>query len=171
MRIARKIIHATALFALASGSIPAAAQFSETYEKARIKSAADRFFEMMRNGTRAQFADTMTPEAVFFVHDQRDPDQTRLRVHKVTDYLDQWAQRSSTWSERMNRTQIQREGDMAHIWGPYSFELDGKVTHCGINSFHMIRDKRGVWRLGNASFTVVAKSRCKDVGADWVSDQ
>ena len=43
--------------------------------------------------------------------------------------------------------------DMAVFWAPYSFDIDGKRSHCGVDVFDFIR-VRGEWKLANSMWTV-----------------
>jgi hypothetical protein len=38
-------------------------------------------------------------------------------------------------------------------WAPYDFHLDGKLSHCGIDSFGLVRGADG-WRIAGISYTV-----------------
>jgi hypothetical protein len=42
---------------------------------------------------------------------------------------------------------------MAVFWAPYSFDIDGKRSHCGVDVFDFIRVK-GEWKLANSMWTV-----------------
>lgn len=54
--------------------------------------------------------------------------------------------------ERMPRPAIEIDGDIAMVWGDYTFLLDGKVHHCGVNHFSMARDK-GVWKIADVAWS------------------
>jgi hypothetical protein len=43
--------------------------------------------------------------------------------------------------------------DMAVFWAPYSFDIDGKRSHCGVDVFDFIR-VNGEWKLANSMWTV-----------------
>jgi len=43
--------------------------------------------------------------------------------------------------------------DMAVFWAPYSFDIDGKRSHCGVDVFDFIR-VNGQWKLANSMWTV-----------------
>ena len=52
------------------------------------------------------------------------------------------------------------DGDMAQVWGPYYFEVEGALSHCGVNSLSLVRDASGGWKVGNTSFTVEPPETC-----------
>ena len=38
------------------------------------------------------------------------------------------------------------DGPLALVWTPYKFYFNGQFSHCGVNSFHLVRFKDG-WRI------------------------
>ena len=53
---------------------------------------------------------------------------------------------SPTWNEKILSYNVQVDGKMANIWTPYEFWLDGKLLHCGVNSFQLFKDN-GAWKI------------------------
>ena len=47
---------------------------------------------------------------------------------------------------------IEIDGDIAMIWSPYVFLIDGKLSHCGIDHFDLVRDA-GQWKVLNITWT------------------
>jgi hypothetical protein len=134
-------------------------------EENAVAKSVDRFFEALRSEDRTALAEVMIPEAVIFVHNRVNPDIPRVDVVAVADHLARWATRSGSFDEKMTYARILIDGDMAQVWGPYVFAVDGTVTHCGINSLSMVRMADGSWKVGNTSFTMVAPDQCEAIGA------
>jgi hypothetical protein len=44
-------------------------------------------------------------------------------------------------------------GSIALVWAPYEFQVDGKTTHCGIDTFDFVKVE-GRWRVANMMWTV-----------------
>jgi hypothetical protein len=44
-------------------------------------------------------------------------------------------------------------GSIAVVWAPYEFWIDGKTSHCGIDSFDFVK-MNGRWLVANAMWTV-----------------
>jgi Putative lumazine-binding len=47
---------------------------------------------------------------------------------------------------------IEVDGDIAMVWSPYVFLVDGKLSHCGIDHFDLVRDA-GQWKVLNITWT------------------
>jgi hypothetical protein len=50
------------------------------------------------------------------------------------------------FEERLLDYSIKVDGAMAHIWTPYEFYLNGKISHKGVNAFTLFRDN-GLWKI------------------------
>jgi hypothetical protein len=44
------------------------------------------------------------------------------------------------------------DGDLASVWAEYQVRIDGKVSHCGFDAFHLAR-LGGQWKILNVSDT------------------
>jgi hypothetical protein len=54
--------------------------------------------------------------------------------------------------ERLTMPAIEVDGDIAMVWSPYLFLIDGKVEHCGVDHFDLVREK-GAWKVLNVTWT------------------
>jgi hypothetical protein len=48
--------------------------------------------------------------------------------------------------ERLMDYKIQVDGAMAHVWAPYEFYINGKLSHKGVDSFQLFKDKE-TWKI------------------------
>lgn len=48
--------------------------------------------------------------------------------------------------ERILDYKIKIDGTLAHVWAPYEFYVDGKISHSGVNSFQLFNDG-GLWKI------------------------
>ncbi len=44
------------------------------------------------------------------------------------------------------------DGNIAVFWAPYDFHIEGEFSHCGIDSFQLVK-REGQWYLSNLSWT------------------
>lgn len=58
--------------------------------------------------------------------------------------------------ERMWEPKVMVSGRLAAVWAPYDFHSDGKLTHCGIDSFLMVKTPDG-WKISSIAYTVVTE--------------
>ena len=60
--------------------------------------------------------------------------------------------------ERIWDPEVKIRGPIANVWTPYDFWIDGKFSHCGIDSFDLIKVD-GQWKISGIMYTV--ESDCK----------
>lgn len=60
-----------------------------------------------------------------------------------------FAEKRGEINETMYAPTVSVDGDLAVVHGRYVFFVDGKVSHCGLNSFNLVRAE-GVWKIANA---------------------
>jgi hypothetical protein len=56
------------------------------------------------------------------------------------------------FAETMADPTVLIDGDIAMVWGRYSFSIDGKLHHCGVDHFDLVREA-GQWKIANLSWT------------------
>jgi hypothetical protein len=48
--------------------------------------------------------------------------------------------------ERVHDPEVRVDDNLAQVWARYDFLVDGTRSHCGVDSYHIIRTDRG-WRI------------------------
>lgn len=56
------------------------------------------------------------------------------------------------FEERLSDPAIESDGSVAMVWGNYVFLIDGKVHHCGIDHFDLVRET-GSWKIADVSWS------------------
>ncbi len=72
----------------------------------------------------------------------------RLTTDSAEDFYKSIASMPSTLKieERLLDYDIQIDGAMAHVWTPYEFYINDKLSHSGVNSFTLFNDN-GSWKI------------------------
>jgi hypothetical protein len=65
--------------------------------------------------------------------------------------VEYWANRVATSGtthieERIDNPQIPIDHDLAMVWAPFDFYIDGKLDHCGRDLFNLTRNRSG-WQI------------------------
>jgi hypothetical protein len=55
--------------------------------------------------------------------------------------------------ERMWSPVVRVKGAIADVWAPYDFHIGGKFSHCGIDTFTLLKGPNG-WRIASVVYTV-----------------
>ncbi|GAC1422325.1 MAG: hypothetical protein NVSMB69_21110 [Novosphingobium sp.] len=73
--------------------------------------------------------------------------------HKTRDeFLARFAPGPERYEERLSDPAIEIDGNIAMVWGRYTFLIDGKVHHCGFDHFDLVRDGAG-WKIQNLTWS------------------
>lgn len=59
--------------------------------------------------------------------------------------------------EKIHDPLIKIDNDLAVVWAPFDFLIDGKVSHCGTDLFNLVR-QNGAWLIASVSDT--SRSDC-----------
>jgi hypothetical protein len=73
---------------------------------------------------------------------------TKFSVEKASNFYKSIASIPTTiiFEEKIVSYKIQLDGSMAHVWTPYEFYVNGKLSHSGVNSFQLFQEN-GVWKV------------------------
>lgn len=121
--------------------------------------AVDTFFAALNSNDAALAATVMLRDGQLSGH-AAGPDGARVTHTKVADYLDSMAARGARVLERTWDVEVRVHGGIATVWTPYDFWLDGRLHHCGVNSFSLVRFDDG-WKIAGIVYSVETES-CGD---------
>jgi len=74
--------------------------------------------------------------------------ETKLRISDFNKFLEGIVSipKERKFEEKLKSYSIQVDGPMANAWTEYEFWIDGKMSHCGVNSFQFINEGDG-WKI------------------------
>lgn len=112
-----------------------------------VKAAVNLLFDGMRNSDpvkiRAAFSDSAVLQTIAVNREGK--------VRIINENVDRFAKSVSTLpkdsaDERITFGSIHIDANLASVWTPYKFYYAGKFSHCGVNSFQLVRIS-GVWKI------------------------
>ena len=115
-------------------------------EKA-VKAVINRFFEGMAKGDTALLKSTCTDDPVFQTY-MADKDNNMMIYNENFDEFVAFIGTPSKdkYKEVIEFDGIHVEKSLASVWTPYLFYVNGKVLHCGTNSFQLLKTSEG-WKI------------------------
>ncbi|WP_162910531.1 nuclear transport factor 2 family protein [Hymenobacter oligotrophus] len=137
---------------------PLAAAQSATDANA-VKKTIDTFFEGMRKGDSAMVRSTLAPGVVLQTISTRGG-SPQVRTDNPADLLKAvGTPHPEVWDERISYERVLIDADLASVWTPYQFFAGNKFSHCGYNSFQLVRMAQG-WKIVHVIDTR-RKDKCK----------
>lgn len=107
-------------------------------------------FDAMREGDADALERVLAPEVMLAVVNAEGGDSVSLATR--ADLIERFTRAEATLDERMWRPQVRIDGDLATLWAPYSFRIDGELSHCGHDAVHLVR-RDGRWRIVSIAYT------------------
>lgn len=131
---------------------------AQTNERAAVLAAVQQFFDAMTAKDAAATERVLMPDGRFVSFRTVDGKLT-IRSASNQDYIKNLPSFKQKWRERMWKPKVTIHGPIANVWTPYDFWIDGKFSHCGIDSFDMVKVD-GQWKIAGGSYTV-EETGCK----------
>ncbi|HEU4670055.1 MAG TPA: nuclear transport factor 2 family protein [Dyella sp.] len=129
---------------------PAPAAGKAAAERKAVLGVIDQTFAAMSRHDAAAMRGLLVPGAMFAV---LGPDG-RVKMERDEDFLQMLGSRKGDWRERIWSPKVLIGDGLAQVWAPYDFHLDGKFSHCGIDSFALVKDGSGQWRISGITYNV-----------------
>lgn len=115
--------------------------YSQSSENVNIKTTIETFFDGFHQ------KDSLLMRSV--LHESFKLESVAIRDNKVSkrdlngkEFISAVAQRSDSpvWKEKLLSYEIKIDGPLANAWVKYEFWIDNKLSHCGVNSIHLLKD-------------------------------
>jgi hypothetical protein len=154
----RKII--TPLFcSLLVTSVAAHAQKASP-ETAEVQKTINTFFDGMRRGDSTMVRRTLAPAAVFHSISSKAGQAPALQLENINGFLKAvGTPHPKVWDERITFDKVLIDAYLASVWTPYEFYIGDTFSHCGYNSFQLVKLADG-WKIAHIIDTR-RKEKCK----------
>lgn len=116
-------------------------------EDKAIKAVINRFFEAMETGDTTALLSTCTAEPVFQTFMKDKEGNMQVFSENFADFVTFVGNPGKDkFKEEIEFEAINSEASLASVWTPYKFYLNGKLSHCGTNSFQLVKTTDG-WKI------------------------
>ena len=122
-------------------------------DREAVLAAVETFFRTMTARDPAGARAVLEPEGRFFSIRPGPNGEKVIRSFTNQSYLDGLVGEGPGQVERIWSPRVLVHGDLANVWAPYDFHIDGAFSHCGVDSFDLIRSPNG-WKITGGAYTV-----------------
>lgn len=113
----------------------------------KVKATVNQLFDGMRRSDTALLRSAFAPEAVLQTISRNRNGNTIVRSDSVAAFVRSVGQpHAEVYDERITFGQVLIDGDLASVWTPYKFYVGEKFSHCGVNSFQLVK-LNGTWKI------------------------
>ncbi|MDN3724056.1 nuclear transport factor 2 family protein [Aequorivita sp. SDUM287046] len=122
----------------------------ESLTKENGKIIVDIFMDAYQVGDTVKMKSVMHPYMTMQTAYLNTEQQNILRNVRPSDLLKYAATtaKAQKWEERLKDYVVQSDGNIAHVWTPYEFYMEGKFSHCGANSITLVYTDDS-WKIFN----------------------
>ena len=112
-----------------------------------VKTVVNNLFVAMKNGDASLFKTVFSDSAILQTISRSKEGKTLVRTESVDEFASFVSQlKKDSADERIRFETIKIDGPLAIAWTPYNFYYNGKFSHCGVNSFQLVRFDDG-WKI------------------------
>jgi hypothetical protein len=112
-----------------------------------VKATIDKLFRAMKSSDAAALQECFADSAVLQTIGRNRSGATVIINEVVGDFVKQIGNMAKNAAdERITYDVVKVDGPLAIAWTPYQFYYNGQFSHCGVNSFQLVR-LNGVWKI------------------------
>jgi len=126
---------------------------AQSSEEQSVQNTVNQFFQALAERDRALLARITLPGSLNISTSVSNQGTGQIRIQNHEQLLDNLGREGPALLERAWNPTILIRRDIATFWAPYDFHVNGAFSHCGIDSFQLIK-RQGQWFLTNLSWTV-----------------
>lgn len=132
------------------GAAPLGAQTPSTDER-EVVATVQRIFDAMGTCDPPAIRALTLPEGRLYRLTPGSDQPPRSQT--LDEFAAQFAPCTRKLVERSWAPQVRVHKGIATFWAPYDFWIDGKFSHCGIDSFELVKTN-GTWKMTSGIYTV-----------------
>ncbi|MGJ8659388.1 MAG: nuclear transport factor 2 family protein [Cellulophaga fucicola] len=113
-----------------------------------VKNTINLFFDAFHKQDSVQLKALTTSTVILQTIGVDKDGNTVLKTESYSDFIKNIVSipKEVNFREKLTSYSIKVGGDIANAWTEYEFWLNGKFSHCGVNSFQLFKDN-GKWKI------------------------
>lgn len=116
-------------------------------DETAVKTVINNMFDGMRKTDSALIRSAFTSKAILQTIAKTKEGKVSVRNEAVDSFIMAVTRpHKEVYDERITFDVVKVDADLATVWTPYQFFIDGKFNHCGVNSFQLVKIE-GQWKI------------------------
>lgn len=116
-------------------------------EELAIKNSINMLFVGMRNADTTSIKSAFSPKVIMQTIVTSKDGKSAVRTESLQSFLKSIAApHPEKYDERIKFTKILVDANLASVWTDYRFYVGDKFSHCGVNSFQLLKSDEG-WKI------------------------
>lgn len=140
------------LFALLIISTNLFSQKKYSPEEKEVLLKVQQFFDALETQDTVLFKSILLPEGQLWAISEQEND-VRYSMGLFRDRLKTFINPARIIREKALSSEVKIHDRIAMAWVPYTLDVSGKFSHCGVDLFTMLKTKEG-WKIVTAAYTI-----------------
>lgn len=117
--------------------------FGQKTDSDLVKESIEKLFTGMKNADTIMIKSVFADNAILQTITKKEV----VKTEKMQDFLSSFSKLSKNDADEKIRFEaINIDGNLASVFTPYEFYYRGKFSHCGANSFQLVK-QNNVWKI------------------------
>lgn len=122
-------------------------------EHEQILATVQKFFDAIASRNRTLLESILVPNSLNISVRETENGDPQFSTRSYEEVVSALTRPGRSALERSWEETVLVQGHIAVVWTPYDFHIDGEFSHCGVDSFQLIKQE-GSWLISNASWTI-----------------
>jgi hypothetical protein len=133
-------------------SIKSIAQEMDKEDKKEVLQKVQHFFDALEKQDTVLFKSILlTNGQVWAISEKENAAKYSMRL--FGDFMKTLVNPARIIQERMLSSEIKIHNRIAMAWVPYTLDISGKFSHCGVDLFTFLKTDEG-WKIATAAYTI-----------------
>jgi hypothetical protein len=112
-----------------------------------VKMVVNNLFKAMKNSDPVLLKSVFADSAILQTIAKNKKGETIIRNEAIAEFVESISKLpAGAADERIIFDQVKIDGALASVWTPYKFFYNGNFSHCGVNSFQLVRFNKD-WKI------------------------
>ena len=122
--------------------------FAQNTNELEVKNTIIKFFDAFHKQDSVAIKELVSKDLKLQSIGKNREGVTQLRSEEFSAFLKSIVSipKDQKFEEKLLDFKIRIDGDMANAWTPYEFWFNDKFSHCGVNSFQLVK-LDGFWKI------------------------
>lgn len=133
-------------------SINSFAQKTQNPEEKVILLKVQQFFDALEKQDTVLFKSTLLTNGQVWAISEKE-NAAKYSMRQFSDFMKTLINPARVIQERMLSSEVKIHDRIAMAWVPYSLDISGKFSHCGVDLFTFLKTDEG-WKIATAAYTI-----------------
>jgi len=128
------------------------AQKKQAPEEKEILLKVQQFFDALEKQDTVLFKSILLTNGQVWAISEKE-NAAKYSMRQFSDFMKTLINPARVIQERMLSSEVKIHSRIAMAWVPYTLDISGKFSHCGVDLFTFLKTDEG-WKIATAAYTI-----------------